>query len=265
MVSSKPGSRAEPPASTPPRVKVTWPKAYRIIRSLYPPIDLFEDIADPADWELLASAEAKTNPRVRDQVGQIALVPARRRVSGPGASWVMAPFTHVSRARPTRFSDGSYGAYYCGNSFKVAMAETVHHFERAMRATREPKLVADYRELVGKVQLRAHDLCAPLARGERHAECTPAYADCLAPDDYRASQALGRRLRDVEASDGILYPSVRQPDGLALAVFWPDLVSIPTQGRHLAYRWDGERCDAYFVYGEEKWHPLGEHLQRSGP
>lgn len=30
------------------RSHVQWPKTYRIIRSIYPPIDLFEDIADPA-------------------------------------------------------------------------------------------------------------------------------------------------------------------------------------------------------------------------
>jgi len=229
----------------PTRTRVIWPKATRIIRSLYPPIDLFEDIADPADWELLASAEAKTNPRVRDQIGQISLVPAERRVSGPGASWVMAPFTHVSPDRPTRFSAGDYGVYYCGRTFEVALRETVHHFERAMRATREPKVVADYRELVGRVQLTAHDL-----RGQA------AFAGSLDPDDYAESQALGRRLRAQEASEGIVYPSVRAAGGEALAVFWPDRVSRPTQRRHLAYRWDGERCDAYFVYGEEQWKPL---------
>lgn len=232
-------------APTPPRARVAWPKATRIIRSLYPPIDLFEDIADPADWELIASAEAKTNPRVRDQIGQIALVPVERRVSGPGASWVMAPFTHVSRDRPTRFSAGDYGLYYCGRTFEVALRETVHHFERAMHATREPKVVADYRELVGRVQLTAHDL-----RGQ------DVFAGCLDPDDYSESQALGRRLRELEASDGIVYPSVRAPGGEALAVFWPDRVSRPIQRRHLAYRWDGERCDAYFVYGEERWRAL---------
>jgi hypothetical protein len=229
----------------PPRARVHWRRATRVIRSLYPPIDLFEDIADPADWELIASGEAKTNPRVRDQLGQIALVPAARRVAGPGASWVMAPFTHVSRARPTRFSAGDYGVYYCGDSFRVALAETVHHFERAMRATHEPKLIADYRELVGSVQLRAHDL-----------RDAPAFAACLDPDDYSAGQALARRLRDQEHSDGIVFPSVRAPGGQALAVFWPDRISIPTQARHLAYRWDGQRCDAYFVYGEERWHAL---------
>ena len=46
-----------------------WTPGYRIIRTIYPPIDLFEDIADPADWELLVSAEAKLNPRIRDEVG----------------------------------------------------------------------------------------------------------------------------------------------------------------------------------------------------
>jgi len=41
---------------------VVWQGAVRIIRSIYPPIDLFEDIADPADWPLLISAEQKSNP-----------------------------------------------------------------------------------------------------------------------------------------------------------------------------------------------------------
>ena len=55
---------------------------------------MFEDIADPADWELIAAAEAKTNPRVRDEIGAIHLVPPERRVAGPGANWAMAPFCH---------------------------------------------------------------------------------------------------------------------------------------------------------------------------
>ncbi|TIN69406.1 MAG: RES domain-containing protein, partial [Mesorhizobium sp.] len=37
------------------RRRVDWPQTFRIIRSIHPPIDLFEDIADPRDWEALAS------------------------------------------------------------------------------------------------------------------------------------------------------------------------------------------------------------------
>jgi hypothetical protein len=120
------------------RAEVRWAVSHRIIRTIYPPIDLFEDIADPADWELLASAEAKTNPRIWDVLGNLALVPAPRRVSGPGASLVMGAFTHASPDRPGRFSDGSYGVWYCGDRFEVALSETAHHFERFMRATAEP-------------------------------------------------------------------------------------------------------------------------------
>jgi hypothetical protein len=51
-----------------PITTVSWPRAVRIIRSVYPPIDLFEDIADPADWPLLLSAEQKTNPRLMETI-----------------------------------------------------------------------------------------------------------------------------------------------------------------------------------------------------
>lgn len=70
----------------PPQAEIHWLGAVRIIRSLYPPIDLFEDIAVPADWPLLIAAEQKTNPRLSASIGNLDLVPAHRRVSAPGAS-----------------------------------------------------------------------------------------------------------------------------------------------------------------------------------
>ena len=142
----------------------------------------------------------------------------------------MAPFTHFSRDRPTRFSNGNYGIYYAGDRFEVALKETVHHHERFMRATEEPESYEDFREYVGAVDHRFHDL-----RGKVN------FADCLDPDDYSASQNLGSGLRN-EGSDGIVYPSVRYPEGNALAAFW-----------HLQYHWNGERVDRYFVYGPDEW------------
>jgi hypothetical protein len=52
---------------------VAWRGAVRIIRSAWPPIDLFEDIADPADWPLLIAAEQKTNPRLMETIGNLDL------------------------------------------------------------------------------------------------------------------------------------------------------------------------------------------------
>ena len=219
-------------AEGPPLARVVWPKTHRIIRSRFPPIDLFEDIADPADWEAIASAESKTNPRLAESVGLLDLVPPSRRVAGRGATWLMAPFVHVSRDRRSRFSDGSYGVYYAGDRFEVALFETIHHHSRFMAATEEaPGWSSDFRELIGAIDRELHDI--------RGAE---AWTDCLDPDDYGPSQMLGARLR-AAGSDGIAYPSVRYPGGDCIAVFWPDTIPIPVQSRHLGYHWDGTCVD----------------------
>ena len=81
---------------TPPLARIVWQPSWRIVPSRFPPIDLFERIADPADWDALIELESLTNPRLRDEVGDIALVPAAERISGPGASAIMAAFTHLN-------------------------------------------------------------------------------------------------------------------------------------------------------------------------
>ena len=122
-------------ATTLPVVEVKWQGAVRIIRSLHPPIDLFEDIADPANWPLLIAAEQKTNPRLAASIGRLDMVPVDRRVSGLGASYLMAPFTHATTDRPSRFSDGSFGVLYVGDRFEVALSETIHRHALFMAAT----------------------------------------------------------------------------------------------------------------------------------
>ena len=214
----------------PPVARVVWPRTHRIVRSRFPPIDLFEDIADPADWDAIASAEAKTNPRIAESIGNLDLVPPERRVAGEGASWVMAPFVHVSTDRTSRFSDGSYGIYYAGDCHEVALFESLYHHARFMQATRqEAGWTSDFRELIGTVGAELHDLRADGNFG--------AYLD---PGDYSQSQALGSELRRGGA-DGIAYPSVRYPGGSCIAAFWPDVVSVPVQGSHLSYYWSGDR------------------------
>ncbi|HVY52009.1 MAG TPA: RES family NAD+ phosphorylase [Devosia sp.] len=214
-----------------PVAAIDWPGAVRIIRSAFPPIDLFEDIADPADWPLLLSAEQKTNPRVMEQIGRLDLVPAGRRVSGPGATLLMAPFTHVSPDRPSRFSDGSYGVLYAGDRFEVALFETIfHHTQFMTRTAEEPGWTSQFRELLLGVRAPLHDLRGGLA------------PEALDPDDYAAGQELGAALRRAGA-DGVVYPSVRYSGGQCVGLFYPDLAHDPVQGRHLDYHWNGVRVD----------------------
>lgn len=213
-----------------PVSQVDWAEGVRIIRSAHPPIDLFEDIADPRDWPLLISAEQKTNPRLMETLGAIDLIPPGRRVGGPGASYLMAPFTHTSPDRPSRFSDGRLGALYIASDFETAVHETIHHHARFMAATDQPPgWTAQFRELVIAVSGALHDLRpAPPAA-------------LLDPVDYAAAQRFGAALR-AAGGEGIVYPSVRG-DGDCVALFYPDLAQRPRQGRHLDYHWDGARVD----------------------
>ena len=213
--------------------RIEWRPAFRVIRSLFPPIDLFDDIADPADWPLLISAEQKSNPRLMESIGNLDLVPPERRVGGPGSTYLMSPFTHVSPDRQSRFGDGSFGILYAGNRFETALLETVHHHARFMARTGEAAgWTSQFREILLDVAAALHDL-----RGEDSA-FVPAYAD----SDYRAAQALAKSLK-AAGSEGIVYRSVRDREGQCVALFHPDLASNARQGRHLDYHWDGQKVD----------------------
>ncbi len=215
-----------------PAAYVEWKGAVRIIRSAYPPIDLFEDIADPADWPLLIAAEQKTNPRIMATIGNLDLVPVDRRVGGQGASYLMAPFTHVSTDRPSRFTDGSFGVLYIGKTFETALFETIYHHARFMARTAEvPGWTSQFREILLSVRADLRDM-------RRVGADDPA----LDPDSYVASQTLARALRQ-DGADGLVYPSVRHPGGECVGLFYPDGASNPLQGRHLDYHWDGARVD----------------------
>lgn len=213
-----------------PQVDIDWPGAVRIIRSLYPPIDLFEDIADPADWPLLIAAEQKTNPRLMASIGQLDLVPPARRVSGPGASYLMAPFVHTTPDRPSRFSDGKFGVLYVARDYETALLETIHHHQLFMLRTNEPAgWASQFREIVMDVRCALHDLRA-LA------------PEALDPVDYRPAQVIGATLK-AAGSEGVVYPSVRHEGGECAGLFFPDLPRNVAQRRHLDYHWNGVRVD----------------------
>lgn len=211
---------------TPRPVNLHWPEAWRLVPSRFPPQGVFDRIARPEDLEALFALESLTNPRLREELGQLELVPRERRISGPGTQPVMAAFTHLNPAG-SRFSDGSYGVFYAARTLETAVAETMHHRARFMAATSEPAMRIEMRCYRTSIRGRLHDL----RRG---------WSAMLDPDDYGPPQALARRLRS-EGAEGVVYPSVRHAGGECVGVFQPDLVAPCVQASHLIYTWDGER------------------------
>ena len=76
--------------------RVRWKAACRIVPTRYPSIYLFDRVADAEDFDALYALEALTNDRVREEIGDIALVPPADRVFGAGSGPIMAAFPHAS-------------------------------------------------------------------------------------------------------------------------------------------------------------------------
>ena len=238
-----PRERPGPDAQRIKSKRVAWSKAWRIIASRYPPIRLFERLASNTQvWDALIALEEATNPRVRDEVGEIHLVPAYRRVAGPNASYIMVPFTHVN-PKGSRFSNGTYGVYYAASSLETAIRETAYHFALIAADSKDSLRREDMRVLVGTIN-HVFDDANSLEETFK--------AAILDKNSYAVSQRFGGERRTTE-SDGIFFPSVRHRNGTCVAAFWPNVVSIPVQERHLKYEWDGSKMTRYFDYQSEKW------------
>ena len=212
-----------PGADKPRRRNLAGHRQYRIIPSRFPPVDLFEELVDHADLEIAYAIESLTNDRLQAEAGNLHLVPKAEWVTGPGATVVMAAFTHIGN--PSRFSDGSYGL-----DEETAIAETVFHSERRLRATSEAPIELDMRVYVGRIQMPLDDLRAGRWRHLRDPDLAT----------WPITQAFGRARRD-DGSLGLLYRSARMSSGTCVAAFRTRAISRPRQGKHLRYCWDGSR------------------------
>lgn len=226
----------------PQRRRIRWRTCYRIIPSRFPPIDLFERVTAPDDLAAVHELESLTNDRLRDQLGEIRLVPPPERVAGPGAGYIMAAFTHPSPGG-ARFNGPQLGAYYAARELETCIAETTYHRASFMRATRQGPMELDMRVLESELDARLHDI-----RGMRDS-----LSDIYDPDDYGASQRFAAKLR-AEGSDGIAYDSVRREGGQCVAIFRPRRIRSCRESRHLTYVWNGSEITQVY---EKKEYPLG--------
>ncbi len=213
---------------------VHWRPCYRLIPSRYPTVGLYDAIADPGELEVVFAIEGYANPRIRDEIGQLPLVPPAERISGPGTTPIMAAFTHLN-PEGSRFSDGSYGVYYAADTRETAIAEVSHHRALFLARTREDAIDVDLRLIAADLEAPLHDL-RPLR------ESDPAVYD---PVHYGASQVLGRALR-AQDSWGVLYHSVRHAGGLCVGVFRPRALKSARQSAHIALHWDGQRITHWY-------------------
>ena len=163
--------------------------------------------------------------------------------AAPGASYVMAAFTHLN-PKGSRFSDGSFGVYYAAGAGDGDRRRRCF-ISRPLRGTAPIRPAARICAFSSGPS-RQNSRMSPPCRPQRSGHDPRSRIVCRVPG-LRETDSGGRRERR-----GL---SERAPSqaGNAIGAFRPRAVGIPHQERHLKYRWNGERVDRYFDYARDQW------------
>jgi RES domain-containing protein len=189
--------------------------------------EICDDDAMLADVFLLDGA---TNDRVQGERQGLSGIGSIELVYGiPNAEITRAAFLHAS-PYGSRFNDATRGAWYAAESLETALAEVTCRKARNLADIVVPEMPRQQPdEEIGLFD----DWLADFHCYFHILHPVEAFAKCLLaepfPACYAASQQLAWQLIDGQ-SNGILYPSVRQKNGLCLACFRPPLVCAPRLG-----------------------------------
>lgn len=205
-------------------------QAYRLVNSRFPPIALFDDVADARDFEAIYQLQALTNPRLQNEIGRLELVARSEIPFGiPGCSYATAPFTHAT-PEGSRFSDGSFGVLYLADSMDTAIAEVRYHQGRYWANV--PGLNYERFTFRGLS-------CSFNDTGIRDATTLPLSHPIHDPDDYSHARQLGREAKR-QGCPGLHYRSVRSPGNTCWALLSPRPVSSMIQTAHYEMIWSGQ-------------------------
>mgnify|MGYP000343439635 FL=1 len=216
------------------RSDIQWCPSWRIIPNHLPKIQFFEKIAPADDWDELLEIEAMTDENARHLKDKIGNIEKEDRLTGPNVGPILAPFIFYDS--PGRFNGGTkFGAYYAAKELITAIAETIYHRERFLRATKEKAqnveniaISADLKGVLNDVRGMKED-----------------HPDLYHPEDYSYSQSVAKELKN-SGSLGVVYDSVRHGGGECVAIFKPRILSNWEQQKILVYQWDGSRIVGHF-------------------
>jgi hypothetical protein len=202
---------------------------HRLIPAKYGAESVLESLRLPSNVLAdLNELDAATNERkIAENGGNTAIGPGELLLGVPEAHIVNAAFTHPGPFGG-RFHSPQRGAWYAGLEIETSLAEVAFHKRLFLADGRiQGQYAFDYIDSLGDFSGLFHTLDA----GERESCLLPGPV----PQCYSAPQALANRLL-FEGSNGIVYPSVRQPSGTCIASFRPALIFHPRRGPNYLLR-----------------------------
>lgn len=209
--------------------QITLPEksGYRLVNSHYPPIAIFDQVADATEFDALYALQALTNPRLRAEVGQTSLLePGEIPFGIRGCSYAIAPFTHIN-AEGTRFGNGDFGVLYMGDTQETAIKEVHYHQARFwpnIKGIKDDILVMrGLKCTFGNCE--AYDVAA---LGIDH----PIHD----PDDYHVARSIGMQaFKQRKNIPAIQYCSVRNPGATCWGLLSPKPITDVIQTFHCQF------------------------------
>lgn len=189
------------------------------------------DLADSDDEaQALAEIEGATSQRLITQARGSGGLPSEELVHGvPHAHFINASFAYPNPRHPNRFNGCDRGAWYAALQVETCFAEITFHMTRFLSDAGLFEAIVEYGEMHASFAGEFVDL-------RRH----PAH-ESLNPDTrigYAAGNALADAVR-IKGYNGIIYPSVRHPDGTCFAILFPHAVQSVAQGAVYRFEWSG--------------------------
>jgi RES domain-containing protein len=213
-----------------PVVREAFPRTIRLVSTarLRPPV--LERLVSADDAAALAEIEGATSQR---------LLAERRGAGGigrdeflhgvPYANFVNAAFAYWKPRESNRFN-ATRGAWYAALEVETCIREVAYHMAEFLARSSELKGAVEYAEMFASMAGEFVDL--------RQTSGHP----CLDPDPavgYPIGNAIADAAR-AQGLNGVIYPSVRRPEGTCIVALRPHAVQSVAPGAIYRLHWSGD-------------------------
>ncbi|QDZ09427.1 RES family NAD+ phosphorylase [Devosia ginsengisoli] len=208
-----------------------FPRTVRLVTTarlrapvLMPLVDSEDELA------LLGEIEGATSARLMAQERGISGLAANELVYDvPHAHFINACFAYAKPQQPNRFNGANRGAWYAALALQTCLAEVGFHLTKALSDAGDFNATVEYAEMFCSLAGDFIDLRQRPQHPSLGADIATAYP---------LGNALAESAR-AEGLNGIIYPSVRHPDGTCLVALRPAAVQSVRQGDVYRMIWRG--------------------------
>lgn len=200
----------------------------RNIVSLRESQDLFNDLTDnPEEWLLAQRVEEEVKPPPYQSRTPVIHRPFE------DAQWFNAIAWPFKNWQTSRFSDGSYGVWYGGDSTETTVFESTYHWYRGLISD------AGFEQERVSIERKLYSVACSAALLDFRPLVQEKYPDLIHKIDYTFAQSVGAKIHR-EGHPGLLTLSARHQGGKNYVVFNPAVLSNPRHHCHLTYRLEAQ-------------------------